>query len=396
MSKIVVTYPLDLSGTTTANQTKHDIVLGAGTFNRAFAYPTGPFFADTFKLYEASRPNVPLERGKDYQLLLLNVNLRKLTGREICAAVVVHNPEVSTDVIAAATVVGGPYAANVDAIEQALNALDLDNRQIDFSDLSGVPEEFVTAPAYTDVGDVFGFEYQITVLAQILDAIKVGDNAAVSQLEDTVEQMREELRNMFQQHIDADGNVHNVTRAQLSVPSVSEMNTAIQNVMSEFNKLASRIGQLESTDTALDEKISSINNSFATVSQQLSTIRQNYQRTNQNVADLSQQVSQYEDQVTQLTSSLNDAVQDLADTKKTVSDMAQTIQQMQSQLNHQAQEIADVKEAHGQQGTALADHVKAADPHPQYLNRNTGGTVHASVHIEGNLTTSDDVRAAVS
>lgn len=396
MSKIIVTYPFDLSGTVTSNRTKHDIVLGAGSFNRAFAYPTGPFFADTFKLYEASRPNVPLTRGSDYQLLLLNPTLRKMTGREICAAVVVHNSAVSTDVIASAQVVGGPYAANIDAIEQALNALDLDNRQIDFSDLSGVPEEFVTAPAYSDIGDIFGFEYQITVMAQILDAIKVGDNAAVSQLEETVEGMREELRNMFQQHIDSKGNVHTVTRAQLSVPSVSEMNTEIQKVMTEFNKLAGRIGSLESEDEAVNSKIVAINDSFATVAQQLTVIRQNYQRTNTNVSDLSQQVSQYEDQVTQLTQTLSQTRQDLADAVKTIQTMQQTMQQMQSQLNSQQQELADVKEAQGQQGNALQDHVNHSDPHPQYLNRNTGGTVHASVHIEGNLTTSDDVQAAVN
>ncbi len=395
MSKIIVTYPLDLKGVLSGNLTRHDLVLGSGTFNRAFAYPTGPFFADTFKLYESSKPNVPLERGKDYQLILLNPALRKLTTREICAAVVVYNPAVSTDVIAKAQVVGGPHAANVDAIEQAINALDLDNRQIDFSDLSGVPEEFQTAPAYSDIGDVFGFEYIITIMAQILDALKVGDNAAVSQLEEVIESMRLEMRNMFQQHIDADGNVHNVTRSQLSVPSVTEMNTEDQKLALLINQLASRIGALESTDEATASKITAINQAFATVSQQLSTMRQNYQRTNSNVADLSSQVSGYEDQVLQLTNSLASTQQELADTKKTVADMTTQLEQIENRLTAQANEIAEIKEEQGQQGTALSDHVASADPHPQYLNRNTGGTVHASVHIEGNLTTSDDVRADV-
>lgn len=395
MSKVIVTYPLDLKGVLTSNLTRHDIVLGAGTFNRAFAYPTGPFFADTFKLYESTKPNVPLVRGKDYQLILLNPELRKVTTREICSAVVVHNAAVSTDVIAVSQVVGGPYAANVDAIEQAINALDLDNRQIDFSDLSGVPEEFQTAPAYSDIGDVFGFEYIITIMAQILDALKVGDNAAVSQLEEVIEGMRSELSNMFQQHIDADGNVHALTRADLSVPSVSEMNTENLKLSEAINQLASRIGSLESTDTAIDSKITAINQSFATVAQQLTTMRQNYQRTNNNVADLSAQVSEYEDQVLQLTNSLSGTQQELADTKKTVSDMATQMEQLENRLTSQAEEIAQIKEEQGQQGTALNDHVASNDPHPQYLNRNTGGTVHASVHIEGNLTTSDDVKADV-
>lgn len=395
MSKVIVTYPLDLKGVLTSNLTRHDIVLGAGTFNRAFAYPTGPFFADTFKLYESTKPNVPLVRGKDYQLILLNPELRKVTTREICSAVVVHNATVSTDVIAVSQVVGGPYAANVDAIEQAINALDLDNRQIDFSDLSGVPEEFQTAPAYSDIGDVFGFEYIITIMAQMLDALKVGDNAAVSQLEETIEGMRNELSNMFQQHIDADGNVHALTRADLSVPSVSEMNTEDQKLAQSISELANRIGSLESTDQAIDSKITAINQSFATVSQQLSTMRQNYQRTNSNVAELSQQVSEYDDQVLQLSNSLSGTQQELADTKKTVSDMATQLEQLENRLTSQAEEIAQIKEEQGQQGTALSDHVAANDPHPQYLNRNTGGTVHASVHIEGNLTTSDDVKADV-
>ena len=395
MSKTIVSYPLDLTGTLTSNLTSHDMVLGSGSFNRAFAYPTGPFFADTFKLYEASRPNVPLERGKDYQLILLNPTLRKMTTREICTAVVVYNSTVSNDVTAKAQVVGGPYAANVDAIEQAINALDLDNRQIDFSDLSGVPEEFQTAPAYSDIGDIFGFEYIITILGQMTEVLKVGDNAAVSQLENAVEQMRIELRNMFQQHMDSDGNVHNITRADLSVPSVTEMTTADQAVMAELNKLASRIGSLESEDTAVNQKIQAINESFNTVANQLTQMRQNYQRTNQNVADLSSQVSQYEDEVLQLTQNLSNTRQELADTTKQVTDLEKLVEQQTNQLTALSQEIAKVKEDQGQQGTALADHVAASDPHPQYLNRNTGGTVHASVHIEGNLTTEDDVQADV-
>tara|TARA_Y100001956_G_scaffold30297_1_gene29885 strand:- start:742 stop:1929 length:1188 start_codon:yes stop_codon:yes gene_type:complete len=395
MSKTIVSYPLDLMGTMTSNFTTHDMVLGSGSFNRAFAYPTGPFFADTFKLYEASRPNVPLERGKDYQLILLNTTLRKMTTREICTAVVVYNAAVSSDVIAKAQIVGGPYAANVDAIEQCINALDLDNRQIDFSDLSGVPEEFQTAPAYSDIGDIFGFEYIITVLGQMTEVLKVGDNAAVSQLSEAVEQMRLELRQMLQSHIDSEGNVHNVTRADLSVPSVSEVNTSIQSVMTELNKLATRIGELESTDTATDKKIQAVNEAFDTVALQLTTIRQNYQRTNQNVADLSQQVSGYEDQVLQLTRTLSQTNQELADADKRLTDLSEVVEQQANQITALTQELAQIKEQQGQQGTALQDHVNASDPHPQYLNRNTGGTVHASVHIEGNLTTEDDVKADV-
>lgn len=356
MSKIIVSYPFDLSGTVTSNRTKHDIVLGSGSFNRAFAYPTGPFFADTFRLYEASRPNVPLVRGEDYQLLLLNPTLRKMTSREICSAVVVHNPKVSTDVIASAQIVGGPYAANVDAIEQAINALDLDNRQIDFSDLSGVPEEFVTAPAYSDIGDVFGFEYTITVLAQILDAIKVGDNAEVKQLAQTVTEMREELRNMFQQHIDSSGNVHELTRAQMSVPSVSEMNKEIQDVMTEFNKLANRIGSLESADTSINSKIKSINDSFETVANQLTNIRQNYQRTNQNVADLSQQVSTYESEILKLTQRTTQLEQTVADITQRLNEYDGDLKSTNDTIREHGGDIARID-------GVLTDHVNDGSVH---------------------------------
>lgn len=371
MSKIIVSYPFDLSGTVTSNRTKHDIVLGSGSFNRAFAYPTGPFFADTFKLYEASRPNVPLVRGKDYQLLLLNTTLRKMTSREICSAVVVHNPEVSTDVISSAQIVGGPYAANIDAIEQAINALDLDNRQIDFSDLSGVPDEFVTAPAYSDIGDIFGFEYTITVLAQILDAIKVGDNAEVKQLSQTVTEMREELRNMFQQHIDSTGNVHELTRAQMSVPSVSEMNKEIQDVMTEFNKLASRIGSLEAADTNINSKIKSINDSFETVANQLTNIRQNYQRTNQNVADLSQQVSTYESEILKLTQRTTQLEQSVAD-----------ILQQLNGYDDEFTTINDTLREHGQgieqNKSTLENHLSDPTPHDAYNNDLTFNVLSSS------------------
>ena len=395
MAKILITYPLDLKGNLLSNSTTHEFVLGVGNHNRAFAYPTGPFYANSFRITEVNTPNTPLVRGKDYQLLLLHPDLTKLCKQEIACGVVVYNPNVSTDVTTTAQVVGGPHAANVVAIEQAINSLDLDNRQIDFSDLSNVPDEYATAPAYSDIGDIYGFEYIITILAQMTDVMKVSDSVAVKQLEQVIADMRKELQQMFQQHIDSDGNVHNLTRAQISVYSTSQVDEEIQKVMTVFNNLSLRIGGLESEDVALNKKLEAINLSLSNYTQQLVLIRQNYQRTNQNVADLSAQVSQYESQVAQLQQTVLDLTQQLADTNRELSDTKNIVEQHTGQITAILEEIQKIKQDLVSGNDNLNKHINAEVAHAQYLDKNKGGTVHASVHVVGLLTSTDDVQADV-
>ncbi|ECM7593733.1 hypothetical protein T121_24490, partial [Salmonella enterica subsp. enterica serovar Enteritidis] len=88
MASIVYQYPLDLTGSLTSNAVERQITLGTGKVNRAFAFPDGPFFADTFRLRVANRPDATYERGTDYELIFAHPTYEKLTkNREIVMAV---------------------------------------------------------------------------------------------------------------------------------------------------------------------------------------------------------------------------------------------------------------------------------------------------------------------
>jgi hypothetical protein len=340
MGNIIVTYPLDYRGILESNATKHPITLGTGTYNRAFAYPTGPFFTKGFRLVEANRPNVPLVRGTDYELVLLSTELTKKTTQEVASAIVVFNPAISTDVVASGNIIGGPWASNISAIEQAINALDLDDRQVDFTDLTGVPDVFMTAPAYADIGDIFGFEYVTTIMGEMLDVMKAGNSTSAKQIEDILANIRKEFQDALDAHIDADGNVHSMERSELSLMSSAEIGVAIQAVMTEFNKLAALLGQQQATDVVLADKLTAIVASIQVVAQNVANQQGEIQRNNASLAVLLDECAQYE--------SKNEILSlDLVATKKTLTATSESLRLAKINIADQGEAIGNLEQAVG-------------------------------------------------
>lgn len=395
MSKAVMQYPLDLFGTILGNSVSHPIKLGTGTINRAFAFPTGPFFVDTLRLAPVNAPNKPLVRGTDYEVILLHPSLTKMTGgREVATAIVVTRPAVPSDITASAHIVGGPYAANVDNIVQCIESLKLDDPTIDFYELRNVPDEFAGAPAFRDVGDFFGFEYIVTLLAKLNEAIRVGASAEMVQIQNMLKAYRQEMLAALDEHRNAEGNVHKVTRGQLDVYSTSEVRSLIQNVQSSINSVLQDIGTLNATDTDLAQKIAALVSSIGTWNIQLNTVDQNYQKTQLQIAELMDEILILETQVGLLTQQLNDLRAGLAAANQEINNLKQQVADMGTANQGLENRIAALEQALAKTNSDLAAHKSAANPHDQYLNKNTGGVVQANVHVNANLTTRDDVQSA--
>lgn len=395
MSKVVMQYPLDLFGTNVGNAVSHPIKLGTGTVNRAFAFPTGPFFVDTLRIAPVNAPNKPLVRGTDYEVILLHPSLTKMSGgREVATAVVVTKSTVSADLTASAQVIGGPYAANVDNIIQCIDSLDLDDPTIDFVELRNVPDEFAGAPAFRDLGDFFGFEYIATMLAKLNDAIRLGSSAEMVQIQNMLKEYRLEMLAALDEHRNSEGNVHNLTRGQLDVLSSSQVSTLIQGVQSNINAVLKDIGTLNATDTDLNQKIAAIVSSIGTWNTQLNVVDQNYQKTQLQIAELMDEILNLETQVGLLSQQLGQLRADLAAANQEIANLKQTIADMQANSNGLEDRIAALERGLAQTNQNLSAHQSAANPHDQYLNKNTGGVVQGNVHINANLTTRDDVQSA--
>lgn len=293
MSKIRFSYPFDILGANTSNAVEHDLVLGQSVKDRAFAWPTGPVFADTVRIVEASKPNVNLVRGKDYQLIIMEPRLTEMAqGREIIQGVVVFNKAISPNVTTYGQIVGGPWGVNVDGIEQAIQALDLDSRTVDWSNIANLPDTYQSAPAYSDVGDIFGFEYIITTLGSMVDVMRVGSNAKMETILESIADMRTDFQKALNEHINADGNVHTLTRTQLGVYSTAQVDTKVTHLLSELTKVNSEIAELKTSDVTLNNRLDSLVNSLKSYQYNLDDASRSYQAFTKQIADINQSIAE--------------------------------------------------------------------------------------------------------
>lgn len=394
MASIVYQYPLDLTGSLTSNAVERQITLGTGKVNRAFAFPDGPFFADTFRLRVANRPDATYERGTDYELIFAHPTYEKLTkNREIVMAVVVTNTAIPTDITVSAQVVGGPQSANIVAIEQAIAELNLDNRTIAFKDLRNVPDTFPSAPTYKDVGDIYGFEYIITVLAGIKDAISSGDAVQLENIKAILESLKNDFLDALNAHINATGNVHHLDIHQVNGLTETEIRALIRDVQSAIDATITEINALKKADEALGKRIDAVVNSLEAWNDQLNVVAQNYQKMALALANLNSLVLQLQKSINDLNTKLNQVIQRVDALEQHGQETDQKIDQVQQNLDALKQQVNNNTNAISQANQNLQNHIAADDPHTGYLHKRYGGVVQAPVHVNANLTSRDDVQA---
>ena len=394
MPDILFQYPLDLKGTMTSNAVTLPIVLGGGKVNRAFAFPAGPFYANSVKIRPASAPSTQYKRGTHYELIFAHPVYQKLAGnQEICMAIVITDNTIPTDIVVTAQVVGGPQSANISAIKQALVEADLDDRVVNFKDLRNVPDTFAAAPSFKDLGDLFGFEYIITELSGIRDAINSGSTLQLEQIKVLIGDMQTQFMAAINAHANATGNVHSLDIHQANGLTETEIRALVQTVQTAINAVLTDIGNLKSADTAINGRIDAIVTSLAAWNDQLNAVQQNYQRMVLQMANLNSLVAALQKMVNdqnQVIAGLGNRITAL---EQSGSDTAQQIQQLQQDVSGLRQQIANNSSAISTVSQNLTNHVNADNPHPKYLHKQYGGVVQAAVHVNSSLTSRDDVQA---
>jgi len=394
MSDIIFQYPLDLKGTLTSNAVSIPVVLGSGKVNRSFAFPAGPFYADSFRLRATNSPTTQYKRGTDYELIFAHPAYAKLSGnQEVVMGVVVTNSNIPTDIVVTAQVVGGPMSANVTAIENAIAILGIDNKKVNFADLIDFPDTLPGAPAFKDVGDIFGFEYVITLLSGILDAIGSGDAVQLEKIKDIIGDIKDNFLDALNAHINATGNVHNLDIHDLDGLTATEIRALIAGVQSAIDATITQIGNLQAADTALGGRIDAIVSSLTTFNDQLNTVDQNYQKMTLIVANLNSLVLQLQKTVNELTAKTGDLQSQIDDLKSGQGDAQQQIDQLRVDLSALTRRVTTAEGNIANVNQTLSNHLSAADPHTQYLHKQYGGVIQANVHVNANLTTRDDVQA---
>jgi len=234
MENIIKKYPLDLTGKSPDNFISgepHVLVDNGRDGMRVFVPNYGAFYTESMVVRDATgtaiKPNV------DYIATFLHEEATQRSGLEVCGVVVVTNPNITSPVYMDYQVVGGDYAISTNSLEQVLQVLADDDRPVEWGNIIGKPHEYPAGGHLHALWELYGFEYLVTQLERIQQAILVGDQATFDEVRDYAHALYEDgksytdaLELRFEDHKNDYGNPHNVTKAQVGLGNVDNFPSA--------------------------------------------------------------------------------------------------------------------------------------------------------------------------
>lgn len=173
----LVKYPLDLTGENPGNKITGEPKVLNTSRTRVICANYGAYFTESMVVTDAST-GVPLVKGVDWYPGWLYQMATEQTGKEVCALIVITNPDVNLNVSLDYQVLGGEYSYSYDAIVQMIQALGLDDRPVEWGNIINKPPAFTPAPHLHDVGDVYGWEYVVQAIQNLTQAIALGSAAS--------------------------------------------------------------------------------------------------------------------------------------------------------------------------------------------------------------------------
>lgn len=189
MTDTIFKYPLDLLGTSPTNKVIDEAHTIGLTRGRIFPSNYGPFFGSSVTVVDAvtGKELVPNDQ---YVLVHYYSEASNRTGQAVYAAVRITDPDVATEVLFTAQMVGGEFSYSTYAIIQAIEGLVDDNRPVSWGDLLGVPSMYNPTPHTHSIYETYRWEHMIWATNDVAAAIREGDTASRSLL---VEQLQAKL-----------------------------------------------------------------------------------------------------------------------------------------------------------------------------------------------------------
>lgn len=189
MATKVIKYPLDTTGKSKDNLVLAEPHVVPRDNSRAFATFYGPFYTDS--LVVRQKGNVtPLKPGTDYKPIMLYQDATVMLGLSVSAAIIITNKSLGNDFEIDYQVVGGPFSLSSSAVSDLFEALELDNRKVNWVDVLGKPVRFPPAPHLHDADDLYGMEFVTEAIENLRLAILTGDVASHEQIYDYIDRVK--------------------------------------------------------------------------------------------------------------------------------------------------------------------------------------------------------------
>ena len=148
-------YPLDLTGNSPLNLVSDEQRLLQGDKDRLLTPHGGAFYFDTVSIYDIDN-NKPLNKDQ-YRPALYFEEPTERSNRPVYAGIVITDSEVSNNVRLTYQTVGGDYSSIAPAIIDAMEDLDLNEREVQWGKILGRPEFLPPESHLTDIVDIYGW-----------------------------------------------------------------------------------------------------------------------------------------------------------------------------------------------------------------------------------------------
>lgn len=169
-------YPLDRTAKAATNRVDNEPHVVGVQYNRIVAPNAGPYYEDSMVVYDSQ--GKLLVKGTDWDPVSPYVEASLTLGIPVANMLVIKNKNVTDVVLKTYQVPGGLYQTYTDAIIDLINSLMQDTRVVYWKDIGGKPTAFQPTPHLHHLKDLYGYEYEILALEEILRAIQNGDVAS--------------------------------------------------------------------------------------------------------------------------------------------------------------------------------------------------------------------------
>lgn len=212
-------YPLDRTSKAVTNRIEDEPHVVGVQFNRIVAPNAGPYYEDSMVI-EDTVGNV-LVKGVDWDPILPYVEASMTLTYPVSNMIVIKNKEITEIVLKEYQVPGGLYQTYTDAMIDLINSLMQDNREVAWDNIGGKPIRFQPTPHLHHLKDLYGFEYEVLALEEILRAIQQGDVAAHDVIYQYIETLRDWVKDQLDKKQDMIDDLYkNVERLDIRIDNV--------------------------------------------------------------------------------------------------------------------------------------------------------------------------------
>lgn len=270
MSIKKIMMPVDYTGELASNRVAGEVHELEGSLNKLLVPYNGFFYTNNMRLYDDKHQL--LTREEDYECIYANPEVQMRTpGLEVCGAIIIK-PHIKTNTASlSCNYVGGSWANYTKAIEEALIALDLDKRSIDFASLIGMPEYFTAGAHIEDIGNVYGFEYLITAINRIKDTMSLNHSAESEQVADLLDGVITAINTMFDKHKD-DPKAHGTTAADVGAYDKTEVDHIAQQLSNAIDIISATVNEVVGGQGDMGSQVTTMNSKLRTMHRRMTII----------------------------------------------------------------------------------------------------------------------------